>query len=448
MVTMQRPALWVLALFPCCVDAASLRRSKMTFIEEQMSMQMKLMMPERATLNNIEASILNMAKLRHSHGAGEAGSNLTGFLDQIQGLIDKTMKTNILTRQNQTQTDLDMAWANLSTCTHPNDTDFVDTLAELDKSHTECRQSQDTMWSSYKQTCITEREIYENEKKAICDQYDSVNVFENPTSVCVMADGTAVPTIGNYLTAMEAYFNKKHAVLKEWKDKCDNATNTPFANEELCKEKVCTYYDKKIECDTKQNKFEQKSCDLHRSYRCSSYTNCYDQKKETYRNIVSLAKESELAAQAEWRAVKRIECLINALRVTESELAGAIDACKAKRFGTDAVEMTYRGDPPPVRSCSEVYLQPGAALFSSTWYTGMPTAAPASSCASSCCMAEAFSSTYPSTVTCPYVKSQITTTTTTASTTTKAVAPVFMASASPAAPFGGMTFGGLGGMRR
>ena len=30
---MQRPALWVLALFPCCVDAASLRRSKMTFIE-------------------------------------------------------------------------------------------------------------------------------------------------------------------------------------------------------------------------------------------------------------------------------------------------------------------------------------------------------------------------------------------------------------------------------
>ena len=30
--------------------------------------------------------------------------------------------------------------------------------------------------------------------------------------------------------------------MKEWKDKCENATNTPFANEELCKEKICLYY--------------------------------------------------------------------------------------------------------------------------------------------------------------------------------------------------------------
>ncbi|OLP87567.1 hypothetical protein AK812_SmicGene31200 [Symbiodinium microadriaticum] len=279
MVTMQRSALWVLAFFPCCVDAASLRRSKMTFIEEQMSMQMKLMMPERATLNNIEASVLNMAKLRQSKH-GEGGSNLTGFLDQIQDLIDKTMKTNIVTRQNQTQLDLDTAWANLSTCPHPNDTDFVDTLAELDKGHTECRTTQDTMWSTYKQTCITEREIFENEKKAICDQYKSINVFPNPTTTCVMAEGTAVPTIGNYLTAMEEHFTKKHETLKEWKDKCDTALATPFPGDPLCFEKVCTYYDKKIDCDKQQATFEQKSCDLHRTYRCSSYTSCYDQRKE------------------------------------------------------------------------------------------------------------------------------------------------------------------------
>ncbi|CAE7204065.1 RPS9B [Symbiodinium sp. CCMP2592] len=382
MVTMQQSALWVLAFFPCCVDAASLRRSKMTFIEEKMSMQMKLMMPERATLNNIEASVLNMAKLRQSKH-GEGGSNLTGFLDQIQGLIDKTMKTNIVTRQNQTQLDLDSAWANLSTCPHPNDTDFVDTLAELDKGHTECRTTQDTMWSTYKQTCITEREIFENEKKAICDQYKSINVFPNPTTTCVMAEGTAVPTIGNYLTAMEEHFTKKHETLKEWKDKCDTALATPFPGDPLCFEKVCTYYDKKIDCDKKQATFEQKSCDLHRTYRCSSYTSCYDQRKDVYGNVVSLAKESEVAAKSEWRAVKRIECLINALRVAESELEGAIDACKAKRHTTEPVELTYHGDPPAARSCQEVYLQPGSAVFSSTWYTGMPVDAPAASCASS-----------------------------------------------------------------
>ncbi|OLP87563.1 40S ribosomal protein S9 [Symbiodinium microadriaticum] len=122
--------------------------------------------------------------------------------------------------------------------------------------------------------------------------------------------------------------------------------------------------------------------------------------QDVYGNVVSLAKESEVAAKAEWRAVKRIECLINALRVAESELEGAIDACKAKRHTTEPVELTYHGDPPAARSCQEVYLQPGSAVFSSTWYTGMPVDAPAASCASSCCMAEAFNPTYPSTVTC------------------------------------------------
>ena len=51
-----------------------------------------------------------------------------------------------------------------------------------------------------------------------------------------------VPTIGNYLLAAEAFFTERYDLVKEWKDKCENATNTPFANEELCKEKICLYY--------------------------------------------------------------------------------------------------------------------------------------------------------------------------------------------------------------
>jgi len=56
------------------------------------------------------------------------------------------MKKNILQRKEQTQYDLDGSYANLSTCTHPNDTTLVNTIAELDEEHVKCRGEQDKGW--------------------------------------------------------------------------------------------------------------------------------------------------------------------------------------------------------------------------------------------------------------------------------------------------------------
>lgn len=407
-------------------DAASLRRSKMTFIEEQMSMQMKLMMPEKATLNNIEASILNMARTKKQGGSG---TNLTAFLDQIQELIDNTMKKNIVQRKDQTQFDLDGAWANLTTCTHPNDTTLVNTLAELDSEHVKCRSEQDAMWSDYDATCIVARQIFENERKALCDAYEQAKVFPTPATTCVMNENTPVPTIGHYLIDMEKYFSDAYDALLLKKQRCDIAMATPFPNEDLCGNKICQCYDKKIDCEKHQEAFEKPACEGHKTYTCSHFSDCYAEKKDIYDSVVTLAQENEVANKAEWRAVLRIECLLNALRVSDDELEAAIDACKAKTYATTPVELKYYGSAPAERSCTEVYYAPGSAVFSSSWYSGLSIATPAASCASSCCMAEEFSPAYPAGANCPYVPGAVsgaaattTTTTTTAATTTTTTA--------------------------
>eukprot|EP00434_Breviolum_minutum_P003000 symbB.v1.2.002637.t1/scaffold139.1/size300179/20 len=415
-------------------DAASLRRSgrsKLTFIEEQMTMQMKLMMPEKATLNNIEASVLNMARAK-KHGSG--GTNLTGFLDQIQELLEKTMKKNILQRKEQTQFDLDGSWANLTTCTHPNDTTLVHTISELDEEHVKCRSVQDTMWSDYDATCIVARQIFENERKALCDAYEQAKVFPTPATTCVMNEGTPVPTIGHYLIDMEKYFSDAYDALFLKKQRCDIAMATPFPNEELCGHKICQYYDQEIECDKKQQAFELPACEGHKKYTCGHYTDCYAEKKDIYDSVVTLAQENEVANKAEWRAVLRIQCLLDALRVPDDELEAAIDACKGKTFSTTPVELKYHGAAASARSCTEVYLAPGSAVFSSTWYSGLSSATPAESCASSCCMAEEFNPQYPPTANCPYVhgapsvaKSAATTTTASTTTTTTTTALVYVA---------------------
>lgn len=147
------------------VQAATLA-SQMKLIEEKMTRRMKLTNPESATLKNIESSILGMAQTRISKEDHKAeASNLTVFLNEISDLLEKTMKANLLLRKNQTQEDLDEAWANLSTCLHPNDTDYDAGLKMLSSQHSHCRLEEDSIWADYDTACIVARQLWENQEE-------------------------------------------------------------------------------------------------------------------------------------------------------------------------------------------------------------------------------------------------------------------------------------------
>eukprot|EP00439_Symbiodinium_sp_Y106_P012308 s2505_g1.t2 len=385
------------------LDAATLRlrRTKMTSAELRMSARMKAMAPEKATLANMEASVLNMAKLQ-SERSDSAATNLTAFLKEIQQLIDNSMKKNILLRMNQTQIDVDQAWANLTSCSHPNDTKFVEELADLDAKHVQCRQTEADLYANFQTTCVVGWQIYVDRIHALCNVYMQAQQLPSPTSTCVMQQGTPVPTIGNYLKGMAAHFKGEYETVVDKRLKCQNASATPFADMELCKQMMCHYWDTRLDCSKKQAVFEQRACELHRTYTCSKFAECYSEKVEIYEDIDSLAKQTEVAAKAEWRTVQRIECYISALSKPGDELSAAIDECKGKLFPTKPVELVYKGPAPAAKPCAEVYLQPGSAVFSASWYHAAPPHAPAESCTSSCCMDGTFSPAYPPGLPCPY----------------------------------------------
>merc|ERR1719498_1545748 len=68
---------------------------------------------------------------------------------------------------------------------------------------------------------------------------------------------------------------------------------------------------------------------------CETYAECYTtKKKEQFDSNVVRVKREETDRKAEWRGLKRIECLINAFkdgRITDAE----VNACTGKTHGTD-----------------------------------------------------------------------------------------------------------------
>jgi hypothetical protein len=359
------------------------------------SQKNNLYMPEKSALDEMEASLVSMAKDRETQGS--AAANLTDFLTQIQEIIDQTMKQSILARYNTSQTLLDTTWANHTAgCTGVGDAPWS-TYTPINTQHVTCRAQEQTAYTSYSD-CLADEAVIQTATAARCATYNGLNSMSRYTpSPCVMQPNTAAPTIGNYLRYMKQYWQTELANLRAARDDCQNVTTTsgPTVN---CNALYCTWMSKRYTCDDYQRSFENGACLLSRSYTCARYTSCLTGKANAYDEAHRSANASQAGLQAEWRAVKRIECLIDALGAPADQLQSQINTCIARTHATTQVTFTFYGPTVPVPACDPLHyanMTPGNAAFSTRWYAGVTLSVNASedgrrigspmTCASSVC---------------------------------------------------------------
>lgn len=359
------------------------------------SQKNNLYMPEKSALDEMEASLISMAKDRTKQGSNAA--NLTDFLTQIQDIIDQTMKQSILTRYNTSQSLLDTTWANYTAgCVGVGDAPWS-LYTPINTQHVTCRAQEQSAYTSYTD-CLNDEAIVQRATEARCATYNSLNTMSRYSpSPCVMQPNTAAPTIGNYLRHMKQYWQTELANLRAARNDCTNVTTTsgPTVN---CNALYCTWMAKRYECDDYQRSFENGACQLSRSYTCARHTTCMTAKANAYDEAHSSANASQAGLQAEWRAVMRIECLIDALGAPAAQLQSQIDACIARTHATTQVTFTFYGPTVPVPACDQAQyanMTPGNAAFSTRWYSGVTLTVSASedgraigtpmTCASSVC---------------------------------------------------------------
>lgn len=249
-----------------------------------------LYMPEKSALDEMEASLVSMAKQRMKQGSADA--NLTDFLVQIQDIIDQTMKTSILSRYNASQSLLDTTWENFTAgCIGPLDAPWSLYKSDLDQ-HAACRQLEQMDYGAYTD-CQKYEELVANAKKAVCEKYIDLNSMSRySTSPCVMASDTPAPSIGNYLVHMKDYWENELAQLKEAEYECLHFTTTGGPGPD-CPPLYCTWLAKRYECDDHQRNFENGACLLANNYTCTKFTTCWFSKANKY----NTAQESANASQ-------------------------------------------------------------------------------------------------------------------------------------------------------
>lgn len=178
---------------------------------------------------------------------------------------------------------------------------------------------------------------------------------------------------GGYL---DRFLSSKEACKKNTKDYDDKV--------EQCKSLSEKYALKKTECDSMQAQMDNAACKwaVETKDACENYVGCYNSKKKSYSTTEKVVRENEKDRKAEYRGLKRMQCLIAAFkdaRVTNSE----VNNCKSMAHDTSAFNIDYPtvGD---LESCAVPNLYPATSAYKRLEFAPLPVLARGEADANEC----------------------------------------------------------------
>jgi len=266
------------------------------------------------------------------------------------------------------------------------------------RHHQTCRGEQAVAYSS-KNTCLSQQRAAHNVKQLRCKYFATVSkqygtqkanaaivkkagsekteqyIIRLSHTICgnhIHGDKGNKPGKGGWGGGLPNSMLDKYLKAKE---ACEQAKRDYNTKVKECKRKYHAYNVKRAKCNQYQGLMDQNSCKAAVLVKdaCESYAECYYAKKKAYQVFLRKATSEETDRKAEWRGLKRMECLMKAFsdgKVTGSE----VDSCKKKAHSTSHLNLKYPRIP-PLEKCTVPNLYPSTGAYKRKEFAPLPTLA-------------------------------------------------------------------------
>lgn len=336
-------------------------------------------------LRKLENSLLGLAKM--------ADNNSTRMIvDEMRHLVQDVMLLAIL---NQTQTAEEQVLAlhrRFSQClnmtSHRLQTYPMPNWTNLSGSHKSCRWDQAAMSTPTEELwrLVIEAEKHMNES---CHLYDNVN------DVIPGYDECGQPSPGgmrNYIVGLIDKFRVRLDGVILDREKCENATRMYEYRKRQWMLSNASVDCKKEECDGLQLEMDVAACNFTTAVGsiCYEYNRCYNHTRCSYSSALATAQELLERLRPEYRALKRIECIL--LEWLADNLDDGIETCRNKTHSLEPLELNLTGlDVPNKTSCRAptepwTIYHPTSQEYFQNEYAWLPPNARADTCRAWCCV--------------------------------------------------------------
>jgi len=168
------------------------------------------------------------------------------------------------------------------------------------------------------------------------------------------------------------------------KEACQRATKSYKAQVQKCKIITKEWSEKRKSCDNIQDQMDDASCKRAVGMKdaCETYAECYYDKKKAYRSTEKMVKTEEKDRQAEWRGLKRMQCLMTSFADGKVK-ASEVEACKKKVYDVGHLVIKYP-QVPKLEVCKVPDAYPSTAKYKLVEFAPLPAMAKGRADANEC----------------------------------------------------------------
>jgi len=316
----------------------------------------------------------------------------------IRVLIEKTMMPKIIHAHKANQKELNHLAKDALSCTDSKKNGMVGANKKKAKYlkfgplHRSCRQTEAAKKTEVK-VCQEEIKDKRRLKKLHCARLDEViKTNGNQASNKAIVTKGGSESVDSYLDRVtDTICGKKgkgglRDVYRKAKDNCNNAKKKFEALVENCENLKDGYAEKRQECDQLQDKMDDAACQRAVLVKdaCESYAECFASKNRAYKSVHAMVKKEEKDRKAEWKALKRMHCLI--LSFKDGKVEGEeVSTCKSKTYDTSHLTIKYpKTASRKMEACIVPRLYPSTPSYKKREYAPLPALAKGKQDANEC----------------------------------------------------------------
>jgi hypothetical protein len=322
-----------------------------------------------------------------------------GSIEKIKKLIEDTMMPKILMAHQESQKQLVRLAKDLSKC----GADKKEAIGKanvkkamylrMSPLHKTCRAGEAGL-SAERTTCKEELRDKAKIRDLRCKEFAMVKQkYGDQQANRAMVSKAGSESVESYVNRITQTVcgaitcSEKHAkeggcgrggmkdIFDRSKRKCERATEEYNAQLKKCKRINKDHNNKIKECDSIQDQMDGAACKraVDMKDACEAYAECYFNKKEAYMSFHKMSKKEETDRKAEWRGLKRMQCLITAFadgKVKQSE----VSECKKKTHSTKHLTLSYPKLPALVK-CTVPNLYPATPAYKKREFAPLPSLA-------------------------------------------------------------------------
>merc|ERR1719456_1613614 len=352
------------------------------------------------TADAMEQALTDLMLGKTAFGATPMG----GSVKKIEDLITKDMMPKVIAAHKSDQASLIRLANEIKKCGSTRDGSLKKAqppranYLSYSKNHQKCRADQAVLFTS-QNSCISQQQALYREQMLRCNYFATLSKkYGTQKANFAVVKKAGSEKTEQYIQRISATICGKHVHCDKgqcskkggWggglpngyldqylkaKDACERAKKKYAAKVKECKQKYAAYQKTRGKCNQYQQLMDAASCKHAVMVKdtCEAYAGCYYAKRNDYRIFERKAMAEETDRKAEWRGLKRMECLIKAFadgKVTNAE----VDTCKKKTHDTKHLNIIYP-KVPPLQKCAVPNLYPATGAYKRKEFDPLPTMA-------------------------------------------------------------------------